>query len=411
MYRYLMLLFALWTAALPLAAQTQDSVTVNIRGPYFIPDDYYGTRLRILFTVNKALIVNNVEMTLNLPHPRLGDLKIDLINPYGRSRRFADQNCGDARNFLGATFDGKAPQRYGDVCPPSVQRFAPREDMTNWSNDENSFGVWALEIEDDADGNAGYFDNATITISGINQANIPYFEAGGVRDAASLVAESVTPGELVLISGSGLGPTDLVVAPVPPAGGKYSTTLAGTSVFFDSIAAPIRAVVDKAVLVQVPWELGDRDSTTIVIRANGQSSRGIVVDNTRTRPGIYTAGNTGVGQAQVINQNGSVNSSSNRAPKGSVVAVYMNGGGSVLPTQTTGAVTPNSPLSYATLPVRAFVGDREARVLFAGLAPGTLGAFQVNVEIPPNAPSGALVSLSISVDGRSTQNGVTIAVQ
>jgi uncharacterized protein (TIGR03437 family) len=91
--------------------------------------------------------------------------------------------------------------------------------------------------------------------------------------------------------------------------------------------------------------------------------------------------------------------------------VYGNGFGPVSPSIESGVLTPNAPLRNATLPVRAFVGDREARVWFAGLAPGFLGGFQVNIEIPADAPSGAAVSLLISVDGRSTQTGVTVAVQ
>jgi uncharacterized protein (TIGR03437 family) len=47
---------------------------------------------------------------------------------------------------------------------------------------------------------------------------------------------------------------------------------------------------------------------------------------------------------------------------------------------------------------------------FAGLAPGWVGLYQVNVEVPPNAPVGDAVPVVVSVGG-VTSNQVTMAVQ
>jgi len=47
---------------------------------------------------------------------------------------------------------------------------------------------------------------------------------------------------------------------------------------------------------------------------------------------------------------------------------------------------------------------------FAGLAPGFVGLFQVNAQIPAGAPSGNAVTLAISVGG-AISNQVTIAIE
>jgi uncharacterized protein (TIGR03437 family) len=47
---------------------------------------------------------------------------------------------------------------------------------------------------------------------------------------------------------------------------------------------------------------------------------------------------------------------------------------------------------------------------FAGLAPGWVGLYQVNVEVPPNAPVSDAVPVVVSVGG-VTSNQVTMAVQ
>ena len=48
-------------------------------------------------------------------------------------------------------------------------------------------------------------------------------------------------------------------------------------------------------------------------------------------PGIFTATGTGQGQAAVLNQDGTYNSPSNPAPRGSVIVFYAVGAGAMTP--------------------------------------------------------------------------------
>jgi uncharacterized protein (TIGR03437 family) len=56
------------------------------------------------------------------------------------------------------------------------------------------------------------------------------------------------------------------------------------------------------------------------------------------------------------------------------------------------------------------VGGVNASVSFSGLAPGYVGLYQVNVQVPANAPSGDAVPVILNIGG-VTANTVTIAVQ
>jgi uncharacterized protein (TIGR03437 family) len=49
-------------------------------------------------------------------------------------------------------------------------------------------------------------------------------------------------------------------------------------------------------------------------------------------------------------------------------------------------------------------------IQYSGLAPGLVGLYQVNVQVPPGVPSGNDVQVVITIGG-STSNTVTIAVQ
>ena len=56
------------------------------------------------------------------------------------------------------------------------------------------------------------------------------------------------------------------------------------------------------------------------------------------------------------------------------------------------------------------IGDAQARVAFAGLAPGFVGLYQVNAQVPASSPSGENVPLAISIGGADSLV-VTIAVE
>ena len=56
------------------------------------------------------------------------------------------------------------------------------------------------------------------------------------------------------------------------------------------------------------------------------------------------------------------------------------------------------------------IGSVPATVSFSGLAPGFVGLYQVNVQVPENAPAGDAVPVVLTIGGISS-NTVTIAVQ
>ena len=76
----------------------------------------------------------------------------------------------------------------------------------------------------------------------------------------------------------------------------------------------------------------------------------------------------------------------------------------------TGAPAPTSPLAQTTHTVTVTIGSVVADVSFAGLAPGWVGLYQVNVQVPASAPVGDAVPVLLSVGG-AVSNQVTIAVE
>jgi uncharacterized protein (TIGR03437 family) len=97
------------------------------------------------------------------------------------------------------------------------------------------------------------------------------------------------------------------------------------------------------------------------------------------------------------------------AQRGEFLSIYCTGLGPVTHAPATGALASASPVSLTSGTMTASIGGVPATVSFSGLAPGFLGLYQVNVQVPSNAPTGSAVPLIISV-GSKTSNQVTVAV-
>jgi uncharacterized protein (TIGR03437 family) len=170
------------------------------------------------------------------------------------------------------------------------------------------------------------------------------------------------------------------------------------------------------VAVQAPTSLTTGGLTQIKVTSSSGSSLPIPLIASTANPGVFTYEAGGGGQAKATNQDGSPNGDGSilgtdkPAAPGSVISVYATGLGAVNPSVAAGAVSPSSPLSPTVSPVTAYIAGRAATVTFAGLAPGTIGVYQVNLIVPLTAPSGA-DRLVLYVNGIGSQTGANIQVQ
>ncbi len=76
----------------------------------------------------------------------------------------------------------------------------------------------------------------------------------------------------------------------------------------------------------------------------------------------------------------------------------------------TGKLASKTILSLATATATITIGGKNALVLFAGLAPHTVGEYQVNVRVPEDVAAGSELPLIMSIGG-AVSNTVTIAVK
>ena len=236
----------------------------------------------------------------------------------------------------------------------------------------------------------------------------PVFTAASTVNAASFIGGGISPGEIISIFGTNVGPA----TPVPntgfDAGGSLPTNLGDVNVFFGGVLAPLFYVSSGQLNVQVPYEAANAGTSSISVQVGGSESDRIAVSVVAGTPGIFQI--PGTAQAIVVNQNGALNSPQAPAPRGTVVTIYATGQGVVSPPVETGKAAPVSPLSGASN-VTAMIGGVPARVLFGGMTPGFVGLLQVNAEIPAGVTPGPAVVIQIAAAGGVSQPAATIAVQ
>ncbi len=193
-----------------------------------------------------------------------------------------------------------------------------------------------------------------------------------VVNAASLVAGAIAPGEIITVFGAGFGTTN-------------------TQLLFDGAPATLFYSSATQINALVPPSLTANSTVTMSIVVNGAAVGGSSVPVVAAAPGIFTIPG-GSGQAAANNEDGSLNSASNPAARGSVVSLYATGQG--------------SSANNVTLTIAGY----GAPLFYAGPAPGFPGLMQINAQIPSGFLPPGIQAVVLSVAGVVSQAGVTLAI-
>ena len=254
-----------------------------------------------------------------------------------------------------------------------------------------------------------------------NSGLAPALNAGGIVNAASSAqGEPLAPGSIISIYGVNLGATPAGAPGVP-----LPFSLGNATLIIGGQEAPLFFTSERQINAQLPFDLPVNSRTQAVVRVErvGESSRAISVPETitiaATRPAIFTTNQQGTGQGAVLIANtdimaaptGSVPGRTARpAARGGFISIFCTGLGATNPMVAAGQAAGSSPLSESLIKPVVLIGGVAADVLFAGLAPGFAGLYQVNVAIPQGVQPGSAVSLVLSQEGVPS-NTVTIAVE
>ena len=230
-----------------------------------------------------------------------------------------------------------------------------------------------------------------------------------ILHAATGAPTAIAPGQILKLTGAGLGPAAGVTARATTAG-VIESVLGGVRVLFDGVPAPLLYVEASQLNAIAPYSIHGRLSSRVQVESGTNYSMPIEVKVVDAAPGIFTASGSGLGHAAALNSDFGINSITNPAQRGSVITVFATGEGQVDPPGQEGRIV-TTDLRRPLLPVTATIAGKPAAVTYAGSAPGQVsGIFQVNIRVPDDIQAGN-VPVQIVVGASASQSGVTIAVR
>jgi uncharacterized protein (TIGR03437 family) len=219
-----------------------------------------------------------------------------------------------------------------------------------------------------------------------------------IGNVASYAYSATPPGSVFALFGQNLA---------TKAAGAVTTTLPtkllNTTVTVNGELAPLFYVEPGQIDAQMPWDIpGNAVASVVVTNGTSTSNAAAVYVPATGTPGISTYGNN---RAVMMNADGTINSATYQASVGDEVVVYFTGGG---PVQASGTLTTGAPappgLSVVTEDNSITVGGQQARVVYMGLTPGSIGLYQANFIVPQIAKGAYPVV--ITIDGYASNNPV-----
>jgi uncharacterized protein (TIGR03437 family) len=209
--------------------------------------------------------------------------------------------------------------------------------------------------------------------------------------------QPIAAGGLVSIFGSQLSSMPLAAASAP-----LPTTLADSCLTVNGLVVPMIYVSPTQVNAQIPFQMsGNAD---IVLKTPGGSSDALRTTVLPTAPAVFLSGTAGtVTGIPVIFRGGDLVTPSNPIHPGDHISIYLTGMGQTIPQVSSGAPAPSDPLSLVLVQPTVALGGVALPIEYAGLTPGSVGVYQINVAIPVKGlPAGVEVPLNISQGGNST---------
>jgi len=381
------------------------STAYKVRSSYTLPADVDAVSV----AAHAHYLAKESKLTATLP---TGEVRILL---WIRSWDFNWQDNYIFKNLVhlpkGTRLDGELVYDNSDNNPRNPHFPAQRVTWGEQSTDE--MGALILNVVPSQASDIDYITAGTIGF--VLQpvplvGNKPLVITSGIVDGASGQPGAVTPGKILVLYGDRVGPSNLATAQVN--NGKLATSLGGTQVLFDGVAAPLLYTSTGQIGAIVPYAVDGKAGTLVQVKNGSLTTDLLPMPVASAGPSIFSVNLSGQGPAAVLNQDGiTVNSSTAPAPRGSYISIFATGEGQTTPAGVDGALAAGPAYPKPKLPVQVWIDGQPATVQYAGAAPGNVaGLLQVNVQIPAGARTGD-VPIVIQVGDAQSQAGMTVAVK
>ncbi|MGH9723300.1 MAG: putative Ig domain-containing protein, partial [Bryobacteraceae bacterium] len=210
----------------------------------------------------------------------------------------------------------------------------------------------------------------------------------------------LAPGTVVQLFGTDLAPSIGGPSTVP-----LPTTFNGTRIIVGGAEAPLFYLSPGQLNAQLPNELEAGKEYSILVAAGNGFSQPDTIVTAAAQPGVAAFSN-GVLIAQ-HSADFTLITDDSPARAGEVITIYLVGMGATNPPVASAQPAPSPPATARTQPV-VTIGDRTAELFFAGLNPGGVGLYQINLRIPAGLAAGDYDVVVKQGDAQSNTTTLTV---
>jgi uncharacterized protein (TIGR03437 family) len=225
-------------------------------------------------------------------------------------------------------------------------------------------------------------------------SNAPNYTAAGIVNGASF-ATGLAPNTIVSIFGTNLSWDTQVVTASDMSGDVMPTSLGNVEVYFEGWPAYLYFVSPLQINFLVPSSLLPG---TFQFWVDRQGTRGPIVTVTlqNAAPAMFQYP---AGTAIATHVDGSLVSGNAPATAGEIVTLWATGLGNTIPELEDGVLPDDiqwlSQLNQFAVQINGAALDASA-ILYAGVAPGYAGLYQVNVQLPDPLPANPEIRLALA---------------
>jgi uncharacterized protein (TIGR03437 family) len=226
------------------------------------------------------------------------------------------------------------------------------------------------------------------------QANAPIYTAAGIVNGASF-GPTLAPNTIVSIFGTNLSWDTVALQAGDLAGGVMPTSLGNVEVYFEGWPAYLYYVSPGQINLLVPSDLLPGTFQFWVAR-QGTSGPIVSVTLQSAAPAMFQYP---TGTAIATHPDGSLVSTASPAASGAVITLWATGLGNTNPELEDGVLPSSaqwlSQLNLFEVWINGAALDPSA-ILYAGVAPGFAGLYQVNVQLPAQLPANPEIRLVLA---------------
>ena len=209
----------------------------------------------------------------------------------------------------------------------------------------------------------------------------PSYTAQSIVNAATQTVEALAPNTIATLYGTNLAYDTRAVASTDIVHGTMPTSLDGIGVWVNSIPCSLFLISPGQINFLIPYELTAGTVSLVVVR-DSQAGPTVTLHLNNTSPGLFLwNGNNAV----AVHLSGQVISAASPAAPGEIIVIYAAGLGRTSPDTTNGQLANAAfPLYYASQLQVLLNGVPcpAGNILYAGLAPGFAGLYQINLRLP-----------------------------